>query len=77
MQEYYAVQTVVINNFFYMKMYFLGMLGTNGSFLKSQKSSQPLAETDEGARVEMMQLQKNDGVSVSLSRDSLETNGKK
>ncbi|XP_019352401.1 centrosomal protein of 162 kDa isoform X1 [Alligator mississippiensis] len=51
-----------------------GMLGTNGSFLKSQKSSQPLAETDEGARVEMMQLQKNDGVSVSLSRDSLETN---
>ncbi|XP_019375942.1 PREDICTED: centrosomal protein of 162 kDa isoform X2 [Gavialis gangeticus] len=52
-----------------------GMLGTNGSFLKSQKSSQPLAETDEGARVEMMQLQKKDGISVALSRDSLETNG--
>nr|XP_023958744.1 centrosomal protein of 162 kDa isoform X5 [Chrysemys picta bellii] len=49
-----------------------GMLGTNGSFLKSQKDSHPIMEVDEEAHTGKMQLQKNDGVSISLSRDSLE-----
>ncbi|TFK12623.1 Centrosomal protein of 162 kDa [Platysternon megacephalum] len=49
-----------------------GMLGTNGSFLKSQKDSHPIMEVDEEAHTGKMQLQKSDGVSVSLSRDSLE-----
>ncbi|KAM9155992.1 centrosomal protein of 162 kDa isoform 2-T3 [Pangshura tecta] len=49
-----------------------GMLGTNGSFLKSQKDSHPAVEVDEEAHTRKMQLQKSDGVSVSLSRDSLE-----
>ncbi|XP_053880186.1 centrosomal protein of 162 kDa isoform X3 [Malaclemys terrapin pileata] len=48
------------------------MLGTNGSFLKSQKDSHPIMEVDEEAHTGKMQLQKNDGVSISLSRDSLE-----
>ncbi|NXH74321.1 CE162 protein, partial [Hydrobates tethys] len=52
-----------------------GMLGTSGSFVKIQKTSQPMGETDENMHVEKMQLQKSDGVAVSLSRDSLETNG--
>ncbi|NXV92569.1 CE162 protein, partial [Calonectris borealis] len=51
-----------------------GMLGTNGSFVKIQNTSQPMGETDENMHVEKMQLQKSDGVAVSLSRDSLETN---
>ncbi|XP_034621994.1 centrosomal protein of 162 kDa isoform X2 [Trachemys scripta elegans] len=49
-----------------------GMLGTNGSFLKSQKDSHPIMEVDEEAHTGKMQLQKNDDVSISLSRDSLE-----
>ncbi|XP_044867506.1 centrosomal protein of 162 kDa isoform X2 [Mauremys mutica] len=49
-----------------------GMLGTNGSFLKSQKDSHPTVEVDEETHPGKMQLQKSDGVSVSLSRDSLE-----
>uniref|UniRef100_A0A674JBC4 Centrosomal protein of 162 kDa n=1 Tax=Terrapene triunguis TaxID=2587831 RepID=A0A674JBC4_9SAUR len=49
-----------------------GMLGTNGSFLKSQKDSHPIMEVDEEAHTGKMQLQKSDGVSISLSRDSLE-----
>ncbi|XP_067416847.1 centrosomal protein of 162 kDa [Emydura macquarii macquarii] len=49
-----------------------GMLGTNGSFLKSQKDSHPLVAVDEEAHAGKMQLQKSDGVSISLSRDSLE-----
>nr|XP_025045582.1 centrosomal protein of 162 kDa isoform X6 [Pelodiscus sinensis] len=47
-------------------------LRTNGSFLKSQKHSQPIVEVDEEAHTGKMQLQKSDGVSISLSRDSLE-----
>uniref|UniRef100_A0A8C3SRU4 Centrosomal protein of 162 kDa n=1 Tax=Chelydra serpentina TaxID=8475 RepID=A0A8C3SRU4_CHESE len=49
-----------------------GMLGTNGSFLKSQKDSHRIVEEDEEAPTGKMQLQKSDGVSISLSRDSLE-----
>nr|XP_032639313.1 centrosomal protein of 162 kDa-like isoform X2 [Chelonoidis abingdonii] len=49
-----------------------GMLGTNGSFLKSQKDSHPTVEVDEEAHTGKLQLQRSDGVSVSLSRDSLE-----
>ncbi|KAG6940278.1 centrosomal protein 162 [Chelydra serpentina] len=48
------------------------MLGTNGSFLKSQKDSHRIVEEDEEAPTGKMQLQKSDGVSISLSRDSLE-----
>ncbi|XP_009885777.1 PREDICTED: centrosomal protein of 162 kDa [Charadrius vociferus] len=51
-----------------------GMLGGNGSFVKMQNTSQPMGETDENMQVEKMQLQKSNGVAVSLSRDSLETN---
>lgn len=51
------------------------MLGANGSFVKIQNASQPVGETDENTHVEKMQLQKSNGVAVSLSRDSLETNG--
>ncbi|XP_077668899.1 centrosomal protein of 162 kDa isoform X4 [Eretmochelys imbricata] len=49
-----------------------GMLWTNGSFLKSQKDSHPIVEVDEEAHTGKMQLQKSDGISISLSRDSLE-----
>lgn len=51
------------------------MLGANGSFVKIQNASQPVGETDENTHVEKMQLQKSNGVAVSLSKDSLETNG--
>ncbi|NWU57041.1 CE162 protein, partial [Dromas ardeola] len=51
-----------------------GMCGANGSFVKMQNTSQPMGETDENMHVEKMQLQKSNGVAVSLSRDSLETN---
>ncbi|XP_064303756.1 centrosomal protein of 162 kDa isoform X1 [Phalacrocorax carbo] len=51
-----------------------GMLGANGSFVKIQNTSQPMGETDENVHMEKMQLQKSNGVAVSLSRDSLETN---
>uniref|UniRef100_A0A8C0BBV9 Centrosomal protein of 162 kDa n=1 Tax=Buteo japonicus TaxID=224669 RepID=A0A8C0BBV9_9AVES len=51
-----------------------GMLGANGSFVKIQNASQPVGETDENTHVEKMQLQKSNGVAVSLSKDSLETN---
>lgn len=59
------------------KLSFLGMLRTNGSFLKSQKDSHPIVEVDEEAHTGKMQLQKSDGISISLSRDSLEPDGKK
>ncbi|XP_043366551.1 centrosomal protein of 162 kDa isoform X8 [Dermochelys coriacea] len=49
-----------------------GMLRTNGSFLKSQKDSHPIVDVNEEAHTGKMQLQKSDGVSISLSRDSLE-----
>uniref|UniRef100_A0A8C8BU33 Centrosomal protein of 162 kDa n=1 Tax=Otus sunia TaxID=257818 RepID=A0A8C8BU33_9STRI len=51
-----------------------GMLGANGSFVKIQNTSQPMGENYENMHVEKMQLQKSNGVAVSLSRDSLETN---
>ncbi|XP_027755293.1 centrosomal protein of 162 kDa-like, partial [Empidonax traillii] len=52
-----------------------GILGANGSFVKIQNTSQPVGESYENMHMEKMQLQKSNGVSVSLSRDSLETNG--
>nr|XP_009482317.1 PREDICTED: centrosomal protein of 162 kDa [Pelecanus crispus] len=51
-----------------------GVLGATGSFVKIQNASRPMGETDENMHVEKMQLQKSNGVAVSLSRDSLETN---
>ncbi|KAM9240132.1 centrosomal protein of 162 kDa [Leptosomus discolor] len=51
-----------------------GMIGANGSFVKIQNASQPVGESYENMHVEKMQLQKSNGVAVSLSRDSLETN---
>lgn len=55
--------------------FFLGMLGANGSFVKIQNASQPMGESSENMHVEKMQLRKSNGVAVSLSKDSLETNG--
>nr|XP_010297314.1 PREDICTED: centrosomal protein of 162 kDa [Balearica regulorum gibbericeps] len=51
-----------------------GMLGASGSFVKIQNASQPMRESSENMHVEKMQLQKSNGVAVSLSKDSLETN---
>ncbi|KAJ7417786.1 centrosomal protein of 162 kDa isoform X4 [Pitangus sulphuratus] len=51
-----------------------GILGANGSFVKIQNTSEPMGESYENMHMEKMQLQKSNGVSVSLSRDSLETN---
>ncbi|NXG68634.1 CE162 protein, partial [Baryphthengus martii] len=51
-----------------------GMLGTNRSFVKIQNTSQPMGESYENMHVEKMQLQERNGVAVSLSGDSLETN---
>ncbi|KAM6138285.1 centrosomal protein of 162 kDa [Phoenicopterus ruber ruber] len=51
-----------------------GMLGANGSFVKIQNTSQPTGESYDNMRMEKMQLRKSNGVAVSLSRDSLETN---
>uniref|UniRef100_A0A8D0KXT4 Centrosomal protein of 162 kDa n=1 Tax=Strix occidentalis caurina TaxID=311401 RepID=A0A8D0KXT4_STROC len=51
-----------------------GTLGANGSFVKIQNTSQPMGENYENMHVEKMQLQKSNGIAVSLSRDSLETN---
>ncbi|XP_054677055.1 centrosomal protein of 162 kDa isoform X2 [Grus americana] len=51
-----------------------GMLGANGSFVKIQNASQPMGESSENMHVEKMQLRKSNGVAVSLSKDSLETN---
>ncbi|NWV67450.1 CE162 protein, partial [Malurus elegans] len=51
-----------------------GMLGTNGNFVKTQNTSQPVGESHETMDVEKMQLQKSDGDAVSFSRDSLEIN---
>lgn len=55
--------------------FFLGMLTANGNFVKIQNTSQPVGESRENMDVEKMQLQKSSGDAVSLSRDSLETNG--
>ncbi|NXM72450.1 CE162 protein, partial [Serilophus lunatus] len=51
-----------------------GILGANGSFVKTQNTSQSMGESYKNMPVDKMQLQKSDGVSVSLSKDSLETN---
>ncbi|XP_037246904.1 centrosomal protein of 162 kDa isoform X2 [Falco rusticolus] len=51
-----------------------GMFGANGSFVKIRNTSQPMGESNENMHVEKMQLQESNGVAVSLSRDSLETN---
>ncbi|XP_062428778.1 centrosomal protein of 162 kDa isoform X2 [Rhea pennata] len=51
-----------------------GMFGSNGSFVKLQKTSQPMGEADENTHAEKMLFQKSNGVSISLSIDSLETN---
>lgn len=49
------------------------MYGSSGSFLKSRRLSRSIVEVDED-HVEGFQLQQTGGVSVSLSRDSLEDN---
>ncbi|XP_078398606.1 centrosomal protein of 162 kDa isoform X2 [Cetorhinus maximus] len=49
------------------------MLGTNRSFLKSQRFSQSIAEVEE-EKQEKTQVQESERTSVSISRDSLETN---
>ncbi|XP_069462436.1 centrosomal protein of 162 kDa isoform X2 [Ambystoma mexicanum] len=49
------------------------MLGTSQSFLKSKKTSQPILEVDEDEYTEKSQLPHGDHGSVSISRDSLET----
>ncbi|NXI50819.1 CE162 protein, partial [Chloroceryle aenea] len=51
-----------------------GMLGANRSFVKIQNTSHPMGESSENMHAEKMQLQKSNGVAVSLSGDSLETN---
>ncbi|MEE6476339.1 hypothetical protein FKM82_011046 [Ascaphus truei] len=48
------------------------MLMTNQSFLKSQRTSQPIREEDEEEHFEEMQQPKHDPVSLSIERDSLE-----
>uniref|UniRef100_A0A8C3R171 Centrosomal protein of 162 kDa n=1 Tax=Cyanoderma ruficeps TaxID=181631 RepID=A0A8C3R171_9PASS len=66
-----SFQMVVKN----VAMFFLGMLEGNGTFVKIQNTSQPVGESHENMDVEKMQPQKSNGDAVSLSRDSLETNG--
>ncbi|XP_061845435.1 centrosomal protein of 162 kDa isoform X2 [Colius striatus] len=51
-----------------------GMPGANRSFVKIKNTTQPVGETDGNMQVEEMQLHKSNGIAVSLSRDSLETN---
>lgn len=67
-----SFQMVVKN----IAMFSLGMLEDNGTFVKIQNTSQPVGESQENMNVEKMQLQKSKGDAVSLSIDSLETNGK-
>lgn len=52
----------------------LGLHGTNVSYLKTKRTSQPVMEMEEES-VERIQLLKSSGTSI-LSIDSLETNGK-
>lgn len=52
------------------------MYGSSGSFLKSRRLSRSIVEVDED-HVEGVQFQQTGGVSVSLSRDSLEGNSKR
>ncbi|NXH21685.1 CE162 protein, partial [Bucco capensis] len=51
-----------------------GLLGATGSFVKTQNTSQPVAQSCENMPEEKMQLQQSDGLGVSSSRDSLEAN---
>ncbi|NWI90010.1 CE162 protein, partial [Pitta sordida] len=51
-----------------------GILGASGSFVKIQNASQSMGENYEKMLVEKMQLQKSNGVAVSMSTDSLEKN---
>ncbi|NXL94924.1 CE162 protein, partial [Alectura lathami] len=51
-----------------------GILGASGSIVKIQNTLQLMGEAEENMHPEKMQLQKSDGLAVSLSRDSLETN---
>ncbi|XP_067839980.1 centrosomal protein of 162 kDa [Heptranchias perlo] len=50
------------------------VLGTNKSFLKSQRTSQPIAEAEEEQQEENILLHEGERTSVSISRDSLEPN---
>ncbi|XP_035415423.1 centrosomal protein of 162 kDa isoform X1 [Cygnus atratus] len=51
-----------------------GMLGSSGSIVKIQNALQLMGGTDENTHAEKMPLQTSNGIAVSLSRDSLETN---
>ncbi|KAI6071391.1 Centrosomal protein of 162 kDa isoform X2 [Aix galericulata] len=51
-----------------------GMLGSSGSIVKIQNTLQLMGGTDENMHAEKMPLQTSNGIAVSLSRDSLETN---
>ncbi|XP_061316338.1 centrosomal protein of 162 kDa [Pezoporus flaviventris] len=51
-----------------------GMLGTSRNFVKIQNTSQTKGESYENMHVEKMQLEKSNGVAVSVSRVSLEAN---
>ncbi|XP_030345617.1 centrosomal protein of 162 kDa isoform X5 [Strigops habroptila] len=51
-----------------------GMLGASRNFVKIQNTSQTRGESYENMHVEKMQLQKSDGVAISLSRVSLDEN---
>ena len=51
-----------------------GPFGTNVSYLKTKKTSQPVMETEEES-AERIQFLKSSGTSI-LSIDSLEANGK-
>lgn len=58
-----------------LQLFFLGMFEASRSFVKIQNTSQTKGESDEDTHVEKMQLEKSNGVAVSLSRVSLEANG--
>ncbi|NXI68510.1 CE162 protein, partial [Anseranas semipalmata] len=51
-----------------------GMHGASGNIVKIQNTLQLMGGPDENMHTEKMHLQKSNGVAVSLSRDSLETN---
>nr|XP_047935816.1 centrosomal protein of 162 kDa [Anser cygnoides] len=51
-----------------------GMLGSSGSIVKIQNALQLMGGTGENMHTEKMPLQTSNGIAISLSRDSLETN---
>jgi len=61
---------MIVRNF---ATFLLEILEARESIIK--KALQLTEETDENMHPEKMQLQKSNGVTFSLSRDSLETNG--